>query len=163
MGVAIGVVNNMMRGKLKEAGARTAYFVSIASLLILIGVMLKFLPASLTTPMALTLLVSFVVLTVLEGVLGPLELLKAMGNILSYLRIMAVGTASVVMALVANRIGELSENIAIGIIAASMIHALNLAISLLSPSIQSMRLQYVEFFSKFYEGGGRKYEPFRKR
>ena len=163
LGVAIGVVNNMMRGKLKEAGARTAYFVSIASLLILIGVMLKFLPASLTTPMALTLLVSFVVLTVLEGVLGPLELLKAMGNILSYLRIMAVGTASVVMALVANRIGELSENIAIGIIAASMIHALNLAISLLSPSIQSMRLQYVEFFSKFYEGGGRKYQPFRKR
>ncbi len=163
LGVAIGVVNNLTRGKLKEAGARTAYFISIASLLLLIGVMLKFLPASFMTPVALVLLGSFVVLTVLEGVLGPLELLKAMGNILSYLRIMAVGTASVVMALVANRIGELSENIAIGIIAASMIHALNLAISLLSPSIQSMRLQYVEFFSKFYEGGGRKYHPFRKR
>jgi len=163
LGVVIGVVNNMARGRLKEAGARTAYFISIVSLLALIGAMLKFLPASFMTPVALTLLGSFAVLTVLEGVLGPLELLKAMGNILSYLRIMAVGTASVVMALVANRIGELSENIAIGIIAASMIHALNLAISLLSPSIQSMRLQYVEFFSKFYEGGGRKYQPFRKR
>jgi len=163
LGVVIGVVNHIMRGKMKEAGARAAYFVSIVSLLVLLAIMLEFVPSGFMTPVAITLLVSFVVLTVLEGILGPLELLKAMGNILSYLRIMAVGMASVVMALVANRIGELSENIVVGIIAAAMIHMLNLAISLLSPSIQSMRLQYVEFFSKFYEGGGRKYHPFRKR
>lgn len=163
LGVAIGAINQLVRGRFKEAGAKVAYFISIVSLLVLIAVMLEFLPARFTTPVALSLIASFVVLTVLEGILGPLELLKAMGNILSYLRIMAVGTASVVMALVANRIGEHSENLVIGIIAAGLIHALNLAISLLSPSIQSMRLQYVEFFSKFYEGGGKKYHPFRKR
>jgi V/A-type H+-transporting ATPase subunit I len=76
---------------------------------------------------------------------------------------MAVGTASVVMALVANRIGSLSENLILGIIVAGLIHILNLLLSVISPSIQSMRLQYVEFFSKFYEGGGRKYTPFKKR
>ncbi len=163
LGVVIGAVNRMYRGRLREAGAKAAYFMLIVSFLVLIGIMFEYLPKKLLTPGALVLMASFVALTVLEGILGPLEFLKAVGNILSYLRIMAVGMASVVMALVANRIGAQSENIVIGIIVAVMIHAMNLALSVLSPSIQSMRLQYVEFFSKFYEGGGRRYQPFRKR
>ena len=63
----------------------------------------------------------------------------------------------------ANQMGALADNMVLGAIIAGLIHCLNLLLSVLSPSIQSMRLQYVEFFSKFYEGGGRLYRPFKKR
>jgi V/A-type H+-transporting ATPase subunit I len=43
-----------------------------------------------------------------------------------------------------------------------MLHVLNLAMSLFSPTIQALRLHYVEFFSKFYESGSVPYHPFRK-
>lgn len=163
LGIIIGIANQLSRGRRKEAGAKGAYLTVIVSFLFILAVLFNFLPRGFLTPGVVVLAVSFIVLTALEGILGPLEFLKALGNILSYLRIMAVGTASVVMALVANRVGGLSEDLIVGIIAAGIIHALNVVLSVLSPSIQSMRLHYVEFFSKFYEGGGRKYTPFKKR
>ena len=46
-------------------------------------------------------------------------------------------------------------------IIAVLIHALNLVLGAFSPTIHSLRLHYVEFFRKFYEGGGRPYDPFR--
>ncbi|MBI5643067.1 MAG: hypothetical protein HY954_06300 [Deltaproteobacteria bacterium] len=163
LGILIGAVNNMHRGKTKEAFGRIAYFVLICSFLAILGMMFGYLPDRFFTAGAVVLIISLIILTVIEGVLGPLEFIKALGNIVSYVRLMAVGTASVVMAIVANKIGGGSKNLVLGIIIAGLIHSLNLLLSILSPSIQSMRLQYVEFFSKFYEGGGRKYTPFKKR
>lgn len=163
LGIIIGAVNHLLKGRAREAIARLAYFALVVSFLVILGVIFEYLPKGLLTPVAIALVISFILLTALEGVLGPLEFVKAIGNIVSYVRLMAVGTASVVMALVANQIGGLSKNLVVGIIAAGLIHSLNLILSVLSPSIQSMRLHYVEFFSKFYEAGGRRYMPFKKR
>jgi V/A-type H+-transporting ATPase subunit I len=44
-----------------------------------------------------------------------------------------------------------------------LIHALNLVLGAFSPTIHSLRLHYVEFFRKFYEGGGEPFAPFRRR
>jgi V/A-type H+-transporting ATPase subunit I len=75
---------------------------------------------------------------------------------------MAIGMASVILAIVANRIGGAIGIAIIGIIAAVLLHTLNIILAMFSPSIHSMRLHLVEFFSKFYEGGGVMYKPFKR-
>ncbi|MBI5970431.1 MAG: hypothetical protein HY884_04690 [Deltaproteobacteria bacterium] len=163
LGVIIGVVNHLRRNKLKEAGARFAYLLTIMAVILIVVTVFGGLPKAVMLPAVGLLVISLAAFTALEGAIGPIEFVKAIGNMLSYVRIMAIGTASVVMAIVANKIGGIAENIAIGILVAGALHALNIILSMVSPVIQSMRLQYVEFFSKFYEGGGRRYAPFRKR
>jgi len=96
-------------------------------------------------------------------IMGPLEFVGVIGNILSYLRIAALGLASVFLAKVANDLGSAVGSVIVGVLIALLIHTLNLVMGMLSPTIQSLRLQYVEFFRKFYEGGQSPFTPFRKR
>jgi V/A-type H+/Na+-transporting ATPase subunit I len=95
-------------------------------------------------------------------IMGPLELVGTLGNVLSYLRLAAVGLASTYLAMVANELAVLGP-IWMGIFVGVFFHALNLALASLSPMIQALRLHYVEFFSKFYEGGGQPFQPFGER
>jgi V/A-type H+-transporting ATPase subunit I len=95
-------------------------------------------------------------------VMGPLELVGTFGNVLSYLRLAAVGLASTYLAMVANELTVVGP-IWLGIFVGVFFHTLNLALASFSPMIQALRLHYVEFFSKFYEGGGRPFRPFGAR
>jgi len=95
-------------------------------------------------------------------VMGPLELVGTLGNVLSYLRLAAVGLASTYLAMVANELSVLGP-IWLGVFVGLFFHSLNLALASFSPMIQALRLHYVEFFSKFYEGGGQPFRPFGAR
>jgi V/A-type H+-transporting ATPase subunit I len=92
-------------------------------------------------------------------VMGPLELVGTLGNVLSYLRLAAVGLASTYLAMIANELSVIGP-IWLGVFAGLFFHSLNLALASFSPMIQALRLHYVEFFSKFYEGGGKPFRPF---
>ena len=92
--------------------------------------------------------------------IGPIEFVGLIGNVLSYLRLAAIGLASSLLAEVANDMAGLVGNLIVGLAAALLIHALNFAMGAFSPTIHSLRLHYVEFFRKFFNGGGRPYEPF---
>jgi len=102
------------------------------------------------------------------GGMAPMGLMEVLGlssNILSYARLMALGLASVVVADLANKIvygssGWMLIFVAIPVVA--LLHLINIGIGVFSPTIHSLRLNYVEFLPKFYEPEGRNYAPFRK-
>ena len=81
-----------------------------------------------------------------------------LSDLLSYTRILALTLATAVIAMVVNILATLGGSSILGIILFLLImpfgHLVNLALSGLSAYVHSMRLQYVEFFSKFYTGGG---------
>jgi V/A-type H+-transporting ATPase subunit I len=96
---------------------------------------------------------------------GVLEILGLTANVLSYARLMALGIASVVLADLANDLLYNSSGLVFLLLAvpmAGLIHLLNIGIGVFSPTIHSLRLNYVEFLPKFYEPEGRNYTPFRK-
>ncbi len=159
LGLVLGVVNAAREGPRQAAGKGVSLLMVV---LIVVSLLAAFrvLPASLFTPSVIGLLAALPVLVVLEGFIAPIELLATLGNVLSYARIMALGTASVMLAVVANQmVGALGSTV-IGVLFALLFHLVNFAIGLFSPSIHAMRLHFVEFFGKFYSPGGRQYEPF---
>lgn len=83
---------------------------------------------------------------------------------LSYSRLLALGLATGVIASVINTMGAMLGSGIIGAIGFTVVflvgHTLNLAINLLGAYVHTNRLQFVEFFGKFYEGGGRAFTPF---
>ncbi len=94
-------------------------------------------------------------------------LLSLFGDVLSYSRLLALGLATSVIATVVNTIAKMAWEIPlIGPIAMILIlilgHLGNLAINCLSGFIHTARLQFVEFFGKFYEGGGKEFKPLRE-
>lgn len=88
-----------------------------------------------------------------------------LGDVLSYSRLLALGLATGSIAGVVNLMGSMSSNPvmkAIVLIVVFLVgHPLNIAINLLGAYVHTNRLQFVEFFSKFYEGGGRAFDPLR--
>jgi V/A-type H+-transporting ATPase subunit I len=115
------------------------------------------------TPSVAAMVVGLVLVIAPGGTLGlitgPLALLGRLGNVLSYLRLAAVGLASAHLASVANELATVGP-IWMGVVVAAFFHALNLALASFSPMIQALRLHYVEFFGTFLIGGGRAFTPF---
>jgi len=162
LGFIISLINSIRWHKGREIIGTLSSIAMLFTLFLLIAALSGYLPKGFLNVGIILTIILFPIILLSEGIIGAIELIKSIGNILSYARIMALGVASVMMTLVANRLGEMTGNIVLGIIVASIIHALNITIGIFSPAIQSLRLHYVEFFSKFYKPGGRKYAPFKK-
>lgn len=89
-----------------------------------------------------------------------------LSDILSYSRLLALGLATGVIATVFNQIAAMGGNSIAGtllfVIVFFLGHALNFGLNVLGAYVHSNRLEYVEFFGKFYEGGGKKFSPFKQ-
>lgn len=105
----------------------------------------------------------------LRFALGAYDLYNVSGwlsDVLSYSRLLALGLATGVIASVINQMGSMGGKSVFGVIvfvfAFIFGHTFNLAINLLGAYVHTNRLQFVEFFGKFYEGGGRAFTPFKQ-
>lgn len=102
------------------------------------------------------------------GILSLYNIVGYVSDILSYSRLLALGLATGIIALAINIIALLMRDMIpyVGWILMIIVliggHIFNLAISTLGAFIHSARLQFVEFFGKFMEGGGRAFSPFKK-
>ncbi len=104
----------------------------------------------------------------ITGGLGSLYgVTSYLSDVLSYSRLLALGLASAVIASVVNTMGSLAGGGILGVfvmaIAFVIGHSYNIAINALGSFVHSCRLQYVEFFGKFYESGGEAFDPFNEK
>jgi V/A-type H+-transporting ATPase subunit I len=89
------------------------------------------------------------------------------GDVLSYARLLALGLATGGIAMVINQMAVMVKGMpVVGYPAMIFVlvagHTMNIAVNALGGFVHSARLQYVEFYPKFFEGGGRRFRPFRR-
>ncbi len=84
-----------------------------------------------------------------------------LGDILSYSRLLALCLVTGVIGSVVNMLAAMMGNIVVFVIICLLGHTLNIAINLIGTYVHTCRLQYVEYFSKFYEGGGKVFTPLK--
>lgn len=101
------------------------------------------------------------------GVLSLYNITSYLSDILSYSRLLALGLATGVVSSVVSILGSMGGRNVLGIllfvVAMTIGHTFNFAINALGAFVHSARLQYVEFFGKFYEGGGEAFNPLIKK
>ena len=103
----------------------------------------------------------------LKGAYAAYGITGYLSDILSYSRLLALGLATGVIAQVFNQMGSMLGATWYGALIFIIIfligHLLNIGINVLGAYVHTNRLQFVEFFGKFYDGGGRKFEPFTEK
>ena len=118
------------------------------------------------TAAILTVLGVVLLFTYTRGPIGFFSITGYIGDWLSYARLIALGLSTAGMALACNIVGKLLLMIPIvGVVLFAIImifaHMANLGIQSLGAAVHSLRLQYIEFFNRFYEGGGKEFTPFK--
>lgn len=162
LGLVLGVISSFRRKEKKEAWFKLLSIIFVV-IICFLGLSVFMPPLSdIRQPLLVTVAVIVPVLLLTGGILAPLELLKNIGNIISYARIMAVGLTSALLAYVANYMAGMSGSIWAGIVIILILHTFNLLLGVFAPTIHSLRLHYVEFLSKFASPGGKPFQPLGK-
>jgi V/A-type H+-transporting ATPase subunit I len=171
-GLIIALINGIRHRDRHHILEPTAFMAALLSIFGLIGCLAGLLPQALLIPAIAGLVASAGLMVGLVGVAGPIEIFGAVGNILSYSRLFAIGLSAVYLAFAANKLGsligasgELWAVILGTVLAAVLFHPLFFAIGLISPIVQPARLQFVEFFTKFkyFDNPGKQYKPFKTK
>lgn len=101
----------------------------------------------------------------LYGIVSSYGFSSALGDILSYSRLLALGFSTTVLGIIINTIARMFGKGIIGIMIIPLIllagHGLNIFMGLLGSFVHPTRLIFLEFFGRFYENGGKKFSPFK--
>lgn len=165
LGFVLGFLN-----ELRHKGLFRAFAAKLSWIILQVGVALVALAMAgkLNIPVYVGIAVavaSVILIYIGESMRGMVEIPGLLSNLMSYTRLAAVGLSSVELALVINGLaGQVSHSgaagIAFGVLILFIGHTINLALGLLGSFLHSMRLHYVEFFTKFFEGGAFPFRPF---
>lgn len=101
---------------------------------------------------------------ILSGFASLYDVTGYVSDLMSYTRLLALGLTTGVMGQVFNTLSTMFGTGIVSLIPMLVVflagHAINFGLNALGAYVHTIRLQYVEMFSKFYEGGGRKFRPF---
>ncbi len=174
LGLAFGVVNAVRtknKHHLYERGGLLTFFVAMF-IAVAISVFFANWDGSpwIMGAFALASFVGFIYAIRGGGIMGVVEIIESGSGMASYIRIMAVGLAGAIFAdaingIVLKTMGGANISVGgmvLGIVVGIVLHALNLIISAFSPTIHALRLNFLEFFGRFYEVGTKEYSPFHK-
>ncbi len=170
LGFVLGAINEWHHNK-KHAAAKVCWLLILLSGFMLIASGMYNIVPILTMPSAVVLALSIVGLIMTEGIIAAVEIPGLLGNVMSYLRIAAVGVGGVIIAEAINGLLmpslEFSPlGIVVFIITAAIFIAMHVAACMLimfEGLVHGARLNVVEFFGKFYKGGGVRFAPFAVR
>lgn len=167
LGFLLGAFNKFREGERPHAFAKLGWVaVEISGIALVATAMFNALPGIALVPAAAVFIIGLAAVVKGEGAMGLIELPSLAGNILSYARILAVGIASVVVAELLNELllPRAEQGLMILVFAPLylFLHLFNMVLGMFEALVQGARLNYVEFFSKFYEGGGKPFAPFMR-
>lgn len=170
LGLVLGFVNNMMAGNKKRAAAKLGWLATAWGI-VMIGLMvLHMKPIGMSSPMSLAyismIFIGILMFVIGEGAQSLMEIPSIISHILSYTRLVGILLASVILARVIDLIfmSGIHHSIIMAIAGTLILvvgQVFNLIIAVFEPGIQGARLIYVEFFSKFLNGNGTEFRPFR--
>lgn len=163
-GLILGVVNAVRTKHMKHAYVKggLAGFIVGAIILLAAGKLLS--PGMQPVGQmigALIMLAGVFAAIAFGSIMGFVETLETVSNIASYIRIMAVGLSDAIFSSAINKLGE-SMPLPVTIIVLVLMHGLHLILAAFTPTIHALRLNFLEFFGKFYEATKNEYKPFQK-
>ena len=167
LGLALGVYNGIRTkhwSHVYEKGGMFAFIIGFVALIlgVTLATKLQSMALGVQAVGGLVLVLGFGFAIKGGKLLGAIESISALANVASYLRIMAVGLAGAIFAEAVNGIAVKMGSPVVGILVAMPLQALNFVIAAFSPNIHAVRLNFLEFFGKFYETGNKEYKPFQK-
>jgi len=171
LGFLFGIVVAVRHRDTKHLVAKIGLVLSLFAISLLVGWLMKILPGALV-PGLILLVIALPLLVYGGGVVVAVEALGPFIHVLSYARLMGFGLAGVVLATIINgavagasAVGNIVIGVLLGAILAVALHAFNFVLHVFEGSIQSARLQWVEFFQKFIleHLGGKPYRPFKEK
>lgn len=96
-----------------------------------------------------------------SGLLAAFKVIEVFADTLSYLRLYALGLASMVMAATFNEIGTMFGAYGLGYIIIFLGHSVNITLAIMAGVIHGLRLNFLEWYHHSFEGGGKKFNPLR--
>jgi len=167
-GLVIGFYENVRKGAIKDAFAQQGVWLFFVIGLFLI--LLKQIPAAIAAliiAVVLQLVFNFIEGGIVTAILSIFSFTGFIGDLFSYARLMALALGTAGIALAVNFMIFLSidlipyAGIIIGIVVFIVGHLFNILMNGLGAFIHTTRLHFLELFTKFYDGGGRLYKPFK--